>query len=231
MNATLPRWLSDIHQETILPRRAQIQSHPFVLAMKSGTATDAEAERYFSGLFWHLLDFGKHVEHLMKKRPAEVADRLAGRAEDKDGDTDILGRIVDRFGGPRRQIEKSPWAYRPHPNWVQHDALLRAAIYSTDLPWQVGTAALNVGIESLVPWMIGPLFAACRERYGLDSNQAEWLESRSGEAEIQHGENGFIILSQFVSESDHTLQEQCRFYVDALSQSMAERLLATGVSV
>ncbi len=228
MTTTLPSWLEEIYRETILPRRNQIQNHPFMNAMKSGTATDSQAERYFSGLFWHLLDFGKHVEHLMKKRPPEVGDLLQGRAEDKDGDTDILGRIVDRFGGPRELIGKSPWVYRPHANWIQHDALLRSAIYSTDLPWQVGTAALNVGIESLVPWMIGPLFAACRERYGLDSNQAEWLESRSGEAEIQHGENGFIILKHFVSESDLSLQQQCRFYVDALSESMAERLLATG---
>ena len=178
---------------------------------------------------WHLLDFGRHVAHLMNKRPAEVSKRLEGRSEDQDGDTTILKRIVDALGGPSEQIEKQPWSYSPHPVWITHDALLRSAVYSQDLPWQVGAAALNVGIETLVPTMIEPLFHAATKTYQLSSTQAEWLESRSGEAERQHGENGFILLSEFVHSEDRLLQQQCRFQIDALSYSMAYRLLESGM--
>jgi pyrroloquinoline quinone (PQQ) biosynthesis protein C len=225
----LPPWLAQIHHELIIPRRKRIQQHPFMLSMLNGSAEPKDAQGYFSGLMWHLLDFGKHVGHLMEKRDPAVADFLAGRSEDKDGDTAILGRIVEAFGGPAKRIEDSPWTYDPHPVWVWHDALLRAAIYSPDLPWQVGTAALNVGIESLVPYMIEPLFKASVTQYGVSSDQARWLESRSGEEERQHGENGYWVLSKFVDPKDRVLVEQCRFYIDALSRSMSHNLLQSGL--
>ena len=96
----LPPWLAQIHHELIVPRRKRIQQHAFMQAMRNGSAEPKDAQGYFSGLMWHLLDFGKHVGHLMGKRDPAVADFLAGRSEDKDGDTAILGRIVEAFGGP-----------------------------------------------------------------------------------------------------------------------------------
>lgn len=221
-------WLKRLHSEVVLPRQRVIENHPFILAMSAGAAEPREAERFFSGLMWHLLDFGKHVAHHMAKRPPEVARLLEGRSEDEDGDTQILGRIVTAFGGNAELIATKPWRYRPHPVWVRHDALLRSAIYSADLPWQVGTAALNVGIESLVPTMIEPLYRASVRHYGVSTDQAKWLESRSGEEERQHGENGYLILNEFVRSDDVALQEICAFYVDALSSSMAYGLLRSG---
>jgi pyrroloquinoline quinone (PQQ) biosynthesis protein C len=225
----LPAWLSAVHENVILPRRRVIETHPFMLAMLAGSAEKRNAERYFSGLQWHLLDFGKHVGHLISKRSPEVERIIAGRSEDKDGNTDVLSRIVRAFGGPAELIEKTPWRYRPHPVWVHHDALLRAAIYSTDLPWQAGTAALTVGIESLVPFMIEPLFKASIEKYGVTNHQAAWLESRAGEEEKQHGENGYLILSQMVPAEDKEMQEKCTFFIEALSHSMAYGLLSSGL--
>jgi pyrroloquinoline quinone (PQQ) biosynthesis protein C len=226
----LPPWLLETHKNILVPRRNYIQNHPFIQSMKAGSAEPASAQKYFSGLMWHLLDFGKHVGHLMQKRDPAVDDFLAGRSEDKDGDTDILSRIVSAFGGPSKQIQDSPWTFKPDPIWIQHDALLRAAIYSTDLPWQVGTAALNVGIESLVPYMIEPLFRASVEKYGVSTEEARWLESRSGEEERQHGENGYWVLARFVDPKNEKLIQMCNFYIDALSYSMAYRLLETGLA-
>lgn len=229
MNKPMPEWIKSIHEEIIIPRKNVIIHHPFTVAMKNGSAEKKDAEKYFSGLMWHLLDFGKHVAHLMQKRPKEVDTFLAGRAEDKDGDTDILGRIVAAFGGPMEVITQTPWNYRPDPVWNYHDALLRSAIYSTDHPWQVGTAALNMGIEALVPTMIEPLFEASVQNYGITRNQAAWLESRSGEEEKQHGENAYLILAEFVDPKDKELISKCRYYVDALSYSMAYNLLSSGL--
>lgn len=228
MNQPMPRWIQEIHQDIIIPRRNVITNHPFILAMQAGVVEKKDAERFFSGLMWHLMDFGKHVEHLMKKRPKEVETFLAGRSEDKDGNTDILARIVTAFGGPIETIINQPWEYRPHQVWNTHDSLLRAAIYSTDHEWQVGTAALNMGIESLVPTMIEPLFHACVTKYGVSQNQAEWLESRAGEEEKQHGENAYLVLAEFVNPEDKALISKCRYYIDMLSYSMAYRLLLSG---
>ncbi len=222
-------WLWNMHRDLIEPRKKAIEHHPFTRAMREGSAEPVAAQRYFSGLMWHLLDFGKHVSHLMQKRPSAVATLLEGRSEDKDGDTEILARIVRAFGGPEEQIRSAPWSFRPHRAWVEHDALLRSAIYSTDLEWQVGTAALNIGIESLVPTMIEPLFESAIQVYGVSRQQAQWLESRSGPEERQHGENGWILLAHGVPKSDKLLQQKCRFYVDALSHSMAYRLLESGL--
>jgi len=146
VQTTLAPWLAQIREELIVPRRQVILDHPFLQAMQAGTAQPEAAQRYFAGLMWHLIPFGHHVAHLFGKRPPEVTTFLAGLPEDQDGDTEILGRIVEAFGGPVRMIAETPWRYQPHPVWIHHDALLRAAVYSTDLPWQVGTAALNVGI-------------------------------------------------------------------------------------
>ena len=225
----LPDWLQLPHDNLILPRRKVIETHPFMLKMQNGSAEKSDAQKYFSGLLWHLLDFGKHVGHLMAKRPPEVGQFLKGRSEDKDGDTDILGRIVSSFGGPIDLIVTTPWKYQAHPVWIKHDALLRSAIYSTDLPWQVGAAALNIGIEALVPFMIEPLFKACVDQYQVTREQAAWLESRSGEEEKQHGENGYLLLKEFVSPQDTLIQQQCVFYIDQLSSSMAYGLLESGL--
>lgn len=222
-------WLKEMYFEVIEPRKKTIEQHPFMVEMKKGTASKEKAERYFSGLMWHLMDFGKHVEFLMQKRDPKVTEFLKDRSEDKDGDTEILGRIVQAFGGPLRLIAERQWEYNPHPVWIKHDALLRSAIYSKDLPWQVGTAALNIGIETLVPTMIEPLFHACVEKYGVKRSDVAWLESRSGEEEKQHGENGYLVLNHFVDPKDLKMISQCKFFIQALSDSMAHGLLQSGL--
>lgn len=223
-------WLEQTRQEILNPRLRKIQNHLFMQQMQQGSAEPQFAKNFFAGLMWHLLDFGKHVEHLMEKRPDEIDEFLQGRSEDEDGDTDILAKIVTAFGEDPQRIANDPWTYNPDPIWIQHDALLRAAIYSADLPWQVGAAALNIGIESLVPTMIEGLFKASIENYGITTDQAQWLESRSGEEEKQHGENGFLLLQEFVNPEDQKLIKQCRFFINALSYSMAYRLLNTGLA-
>ena len=229
-NLVLPSWLKKQKFEVIEPRKKAIQNHPFLLGMAAGSVEHREAEAFFSGLMWHLMAFGSHVTHLKKKRPAEINSFLQGRSEDKDGDTGVLKRIVVALGGPADSIEKAPWFYRPHPVWITHDALLRSAIYSQDISWLEGAAALNVGIESLVPIMIEPLFRAASKNFGLTSSQTEWLESRSGEAEKQHGENGYLLLAKYVDHENRELQEKCAFQIDALSYSMAFRLLESGLT-
>ncbi len=77
--------------------------------------------------------------------------------------------------------------------------------------------------------MIEPLYESAVKVYGVSSHQAEWLESRSGEIEKQHGENGYLILSEFADPNDEALTALARFYVDQLSYSMTYGLLESGM--
>jgi hypothetical protein len=128
----LQPWLRSAYTDIILPKRKIIENHPLVKSMQAGASEKQDARVYFEGLLWHLLDFGKHVSYLMAKRPPEVLTFLGDRAEDEDGDTQILGRIINAFGGNFEKIAKSPWNQRVNPIWIHHDALLRSAIYSED---------------------------------------------------------------------------------------------------
>lgn len=119
-------WLNQLHRTILLPRRR---------GMEKGSAEPKDAERFFSGLMWHLIDFGKHVSFHMAKRPPEVSQFLSGKSEDTVRDTDI---------------------------------------------------------------------------------------------QKQHGENGYLVLSEFVGQNDLEMHERCAFYIDTLSRSMSEGLLASG---
>lgn len=55
------------------------------------------------------------------------------------------------------------------------------------------------------------------------------VKMQNGSAEKQHGENGYLLLKEFVSLHDTLLQQQCVFYIDQLSASMAYGLLESGL--
>lgn len=220
-------WVRRLHDEIIEPARNRMLRHQGLQGVVEGRAQKSAILQYFSGLLWHLRDFDKHVAFLMKKRPQEVDALMVGRSEDQDGSLDSLVRPVEFFGGNASMILETPWAFKPHPVWIHHDAMLRSCIYSQDFEWQVGAAALNVGIESFVPDMVGALMQACHQSYGFGGKNAEWLESRSGEEERQHGENGYIILNKFVEEGDVELISKCKFFIRALSDSMSRRLFSS----
>lgn len=78
--------------------------------------------------------------------------------------------------------------------------------------------------------MLEPLLRAAVLHDGLNHHQAEWLASRSGEEERQHGDNGFILLRRSVDPTDAQLVEHCRFFVEILSDMISGTLPDTGLS-
>ena len=80
-----------------------------------------------------------------------------------------------------------------------------------------------------MPWMCGPLADALEEGYGIQGLALEWLHQRITPEEIEHGDNGFLILSHFVDADDADLVANCGLYADKLSLSMSQGLLNGGL--
>ena len=105
----LPDWLKLAYFEIIQPKREIIQNHEFVQKMKLGEARKEDAKHYFAGLMWHLLDFGKHVSHLIQKRPDEVDHFLKDKIQKAHNCTDFRGFCDAKIGvvnSPMKQSKK-----------------------------------------------------------------------------------------------------------------------------
>ena len=132
----------------------------------------------------------------------------------------------------------------PHPS---HTA---PSIVSDCVLCQVGTAAMSAGTEGVVPWYCGPLAAALQAGYGIEGTATAWLTVRGGEEARRHADNGFKVLSHFVTaggEGDRVGRgdqgdrgnkdnmnygkkaSECSLYVDRLGVSMSATLLDCGL--
>lgn len=176
---------------------------------------------------------------LADRRPSAVGAFIAsigGRVNDGHS-SDLARRATDEsfsalikaLGGDFKGFKSSLDTFTPPYEWFLHNAQLRAAIYSPDFSWEVGTAAMSAGTEGTVPWYCGPLAEALEIGYDISGIATEWLRVRGGDEAKQHGDNGFKVLSQFVSEDDVKTIGECHLYVDRLSLSMSQTLLDCGV--
>lgn len=229
-------WVQTLYADVILPRRHSAARHPFTEAVRLGQVEKSVLVAYFQGMYWHVTRAGHLFGGFFARRPAEVGTFLEGRAEDGHSPEDetrlqksSLGALIDALGGDAQTFEAGLTDYTPPPEWFLHETQLRSAIFSMDFPWQVGAAAINAGTEGIVPWMCGPLADALAEGYGIHGLALEWLHQRITPEEIEHGDNGFLILSHFVDQSDPEQVALCRLYADKLSLSMSKALLDGGL--
>lgn len=234
--AGLAPWVRALYADVILPRRQAAAGHPFTQAVRAGEVDRAALVAYFQGMYWHVTRAGHLFGGFFARRPADVETFLAGRAEDGHSPEDetrlqktSLGALIDALGGDAARFDARLTDYTPPQEWFLHETQLRSAIFSGDFPWQVGAAAINAGTEGIVPWMCGPLADALAEGYGVDGLALEWLRQRITPEEIEHGDNGFLILSHFVDGSDPDQVAHCRLYADKLSLSMSRGLLDGGL--
>ena len=233
---SLAPWVQDLYHDVILPRRRAAATHPFTQAIQAGQVEKSALVAYFSGMYWHVTRAGHLFGGFFARRPADVGTFLEGRAEDghsPEEETRLqqtsLGALIDALGGDSAALQAGLTDFSPPQEWFLHETQLRSAIFSGDFPWQVGAAAINAGTEGVVPWMCGPLADALEQGYGVDGLALEWLHQRITPEEIQHGDNGFLILSHFVDEADADQVALCRFYADKLSLSMSKGLLDAGL--
>ncbi len=232
----LAPWVQELYSNVILPRRRKAANHPFTQAVRAGQVDKVALADYFSGMYWHVTRAGHLFGGFFARRSPDVETFLAGRAEDghsPEEETQLqkasLGALITEFGGDVEALEANLIAYAPPQEWFLHETQLRSAIFSADFPWQVGAAAINAGTEGIVPWMCGPLADALAEGYNVSPLALEWLRQRITPEEIQHGDNGFLILSHFVDAADTELVANCARYADRLSLSMSQTLLDSGL--
>ena len=176
--------------------------------------------------------------NLASQRPADVSAFIAsigGRINDghssneaKQATADSFRALITVLGGDFDEFLLSLDTFVPPSEWFLHNAQLRAAIYSKDFPWQISVAAMNAGTEGVVPWYCGPLATALEAGYGINGIATEWLRVRGTEEAKRHGDNGFKILSKFVSEDDSKMITECTLFIDHLSLSMSQKLLDCG---
>lgn len=176
---------------------------------------------------------------LASQRPSAVGQyilSIKGRVSDGHSSAEALRATEDSFealiaalGGDFQAFKGSLDTFSPPYEWFLHNAQLRAAIYSADFSWEVGTAAMSAGTEGVVPWYCGPLASALETGYGIQGIATNWLRVRGGEEAKRHADNGFKVLSQFISEQDSKLAAECALYVDRLAVSMSKTLLDCGL--
>ncbi len=232
----LAPWVRRLYSDTILQRRRDAATHPFTQAVRAGQVDKSALAAFFGGMYWHVTRAGHLFGGFFARRPADVETFLAGRSEDGHSPEDetrlqksSLGALMDALGGDSETFAQNIVDYAPPQEWFWHETQLRSAIFSSDFPWQVGAAAINAGTEGVVPWMCGPLADALAEGYGIDGLPLEWLRQRITAEEIEHGDNGFLILSHFVDADDDDQVSACRLYADKLSLSMSKHLLDCGL--
>lgn len=236
--AELAPWVRDLYRDVICPRRRDAATHPFIHAVGIAAIDHTALSAFFQGMYWHVTRAGHLFGGFFARRPAAVKTFLAGRAEDghsPEEETRLqqrsLGALIEELGGDLDGFRADLENYQPPQEWFWHEAQLRSAIFSADFPWQVGAAAINAGTEGIVPWLCGPLANALEQGYGLSGASLEWLYQRITPEEIEHGDNGFLILSHFVDEDDVEQVAACCLYADKLSLSMSKHLLDCGLSL
>ncbi len=231
----LAPWVERLYDEIVLPRRQAAAAHPFTAAVGAGEVDRDVLRAYVEGLFWHITRARGLFAAFFAKRPGEVDAFLAGRAEDGKPPEEqalrmraSLRALLESFGTDADAFERDLAGFRPPQEWWWHETQLRAAVFSDDLPWQVAAAAINAGTEGIVPWMCGPLSDALERGYGLSGQALEWLRYRISTDEVEHGDNGFLLLSHFVDAGDTALQGACALYLERLSLSTSRYLLDCG---
>jgi pyrroloquinoline quinone (PQQ) biosynthesis protein C len=98
-------------------------------------------------------------------------------------------------------------------DWITYHAYHR--------PWIEGIAAVQVAIESVVPYALKPVWDGLREHYGLSEVELGWFAIHAGEVEMRHGNEGILILEQYVADDDLATQARLRYIVDYATSGSA----------
>ena len=177
--------------------------------------------------------------NLASRRPASVAafiSSIGGRVSDGHSSEDAkrategsFRALMEALGGDFDAFKTDLDSYQPPYEWFLHNAQLRAAIYSADFSWEVGTAAMSAGTEGTVPWYCAPLARALEKGYDIKGVATEWLRVRGIQEAKEHADNGFKVLSHFIEVDDVRKISECSMFVDRLSISMSHTLLDCGL--
>lgn len=212
-------WLIGLRTDVVEPIRDRALAHPFLQEVSTGSFPVHKLRRFFADLCWVIITTPGVVAALAARTPHyehDIKTKMLENARSEWNHSRALSRTVNALGGPGDLIYQGPdhaWQALPYAwhlrNWQVN--------YAYNEPWLDGIAAFAVGIESLVPTIIHPLWKACERHYGLTGEAANWLMWHGGEVEMQHGNDGLFILESRVPAGDRELQ---RHLSDVVSKTM-----------
>ncbi len=220
-------WLIELRRDVIEPVRDKALAHPFLADIAAGTFPVHKLRRYFADLCWTIITTPGVVASLAARTPHyehEIKTKLLENAHSEWNHSWALAQTVTALGGPGDRIYEGPehtWDALPYAwhlrNWQ--------VLYAYNEPWIDGVAAFAVGIEALVPTIINPLWHACEANYGLKDEALDWLAWHGGEVEMQHGNDGLLILEQKVAPDDVALQQHLRSVIHKTMLVLGEHWL------
>jgi pyrroloquinoline quinone (PQQ) biosynthesis protein C len=210
-------WVRRIRDELILPRRAQAARRPPIPAIRAGTATRQEVvDGFLLPSLWRILRFPELVAVLGARGPTydwEMKAKLLQNAYEECEHPFLLGRAIRALGGdPDPIVRGAPGAFAPTSEMLwRRDWFV---YYAYHRPWIEGIAALQVAIEAIAPYTLRPVWDGLREHYGLDEHDLAWFAIHAGEVEMRHGNEGILLLEQYVDDDDLETQERLYYVID-----------------
>src|SRR5579875_43494 len=210
-------WVRRIRDEIILPRRERAANLPITRAIREGRATPAEiVERALLPTLWRICRFPELIAALAARCPTYDWERKASLLHNAYEEAEhpfLLARCIRALGGdPYPVLRGDPAAYRPSTEQLARRDWITYIVYHR--PWIEGVAAVQVAVEAIVPYAHKPQWDGLREHYGLSDDDLAWFAIHAGEVEMRHGNEGILILEQYVADDDTALQERLRYIID-----------------
>lgn len=210
-------WVRRIRDEIILPRRELAAQMPLTQAIRHGTATPQQiVDGVLIPTLWRITRFPELIAALASRCPQydwERKESLLHNAFEEIEHPRLLARAIRALGGdPEPVLRGDKDAYRPsietlaRRDWVNYHVFYR--------PWIEAVAAVQVAVEAIVPYAHKPMWDGLKEHYGLSDDDLAWFAIHAGEVEMRHGNEGILILEQYVADDDVELQERIRYIID-----------------
>lgn len=219
-------WLQQLRTEVIDPIRREVAAHPFLIGAVSGELPIAIVRHYLTGLLWNITAFPECVAALASRTPrydhATKRLLLENAAAEMDHPFALADTVRYLGGDPDPILHGPEHAYLPPHAWFDHHGLLE--LYAYKKPWIEGVAAINVGIEAVVPSQIGPLGLALHTKYGVPKEHMAWFHWHGGEVEQEHGNDGLRILERHVAPDDKETQALCGYAVRRIGSMLGHEL-------
>ena len=219
-------WLRRLRADVIDPIRRDVGAHPFLVGAVAGTLPIEAIRAYLTGLLWNIAGFPECVAALASRTPRHdhetkrlLLQNAAAEVEHPFALADTVRYLGGDADGP---LNGTTGGYRPPKAWFDHHSLLE--LYAYQKPWIEGVAAINVGIEAIVPSQIGPLGRALHERYSVPRERMQWFHWHGGEVEQEHGNDGLRLLERYVAEDDNETQALCAYAVERIGSMLAHEL-------
>ena len=217
-------WVRRIRDEIILPRRQEAVRRAPTPAIRNGTAPREQIlGQVLIPTLWRITRFPEWIAALGARCPTydwEMKTALLQNAYEECEHPFLLARAIRALGGdPDPILRGDPDAFTPSPEMLARRDWNELYVYHK--PWIEGVAAIQVSIESIVPYALKPVWDGLAEHYGVSDDDLAWFHIHAGEIEMRHGNEGILVLERYVADDDVDTQARIRYVIDQSTRGFA----------